>query len=124
MRHAQAHSAPKAVLEPEHVIAHQVPAPRFLPNLRGMNRRQKEFLRPDAVHFFAHDRRNLQYGSLRKVKVVIDPRRKLAYVSGTQQQPMARHFSLSRIITKSRYKQLAPEHGGCLAILTRSPVFL
>ncbi len=34
--HAQAKIAPKAVLQPEHVVAHHIPAARLLPNLRGI----------------------------------------------------------------------------------------
>ena len=45
VRHAQAQVAPEAVLQAEHVVAHDVPAARFLPDLGRVERRQQHLLR-------------------------------------------------------------------------------
>ena len=55
MRHAQAEIAIEAVLEAEHILPHHIPAARFLPDLRRMQRRQQHLLTADPVHLFAHN---------------------------------------------------------------------
>ena len=42
VRHAEAQVAPEAVLEPEHVVAHDVPAAGFLPHFGGIERGQQK----------------------------------------------------------------------------------
>jgi hypothetical protein len=60
------HKSLKAVLQPEHVIAHGVPPPRFLPQLCRIQRRQQHLLCADRVHLFAHDADDLQQRPLRQ----------------------------------------------------------
>ena len=55
VRHAQAQIAAEAVLQPEHVVAHDVPAAGFLPDFGRIQRGQQHLLRADGVHLLAHD---------------------------------------------------------------------
>ena len=66
VRHAQAEIAPEAVLQAEHVVAHDVPAARFLPDFGRIQRRQQHLLAADGVHLLAHDLLNLQQRALRQ----------------------------------------------------------
>jgi hypothetical protein len=63
---------PKAVLEPEHVVAHDVPAAGLLPHFRRVERRQVHFLAADGVHLLAHNPLNLEQRALRQKQVVIE----------------------------------------------------
>ena len=44
-----------AVGDPEHLVAHDIPAARLLPHRGGMHGGKEEFLTADGVHLFAHD---------------------------------------------------------------------
>ena len=110
MRHAQAQIALEAVLQPEHVVAHDVPAAGLLPQLGGVERGQKNLLRADRVHLLAHDALDLQQRALRQKQVTVDARRELADVSGAQQQLVAGDLGFGRVFAQGRNKQLAPEH--------------
>ena len=110
VRHAQAQIALEAVLQPEHVVAHDVPAAGLLPQFGRVQRRQENLLGADAVHLLAHDLLDLQQRALRQEQVTVDSRRKLADVSGAQQQFVAGDLGFRRVFAKGRDKQLAPEH--------------
>ena len=110
MRHAQAQVALEAVLQAEHVVAHDVPAARLLPDLRRMQRRQQHLLPADRVHLFAHDLLDLQERALRQKQVAIDARGQLADVARAQQQLMAGDLGFGGVLAQGRDKKLAPEH--------------
>ncbi len=110
VRHAQAQVAPEAVFQAEHVVAHDVPAARFLPDLGRVERRQHQLLCADGVHLLAHDALDLQQGSLRQEEVAVDARRKLPDVPSAQQQLVADHLRFSRGFPQRGNEQLAPEH--------------
>jgi hypothetical protein len=57
--HAETHIAIFAILEAKHLVANRVPAARFLPNLRRMQRRQIKLLAANAIHFFTQDGHHL-----------------------------------------------------------------
>ena len=85
VRHTQAEIAAKAVLQAEHVVAHDVPAARFLPDLRRVQRRQQHLLAADRVHLLAHNLLNFQQRALRQQQIIVDARGQLANVAGAQQ---------------------------------------
>ena len=55
VRHAEAHVRALSVFEPEHRLAHHVPASRLLPDLRRMKRGQEKLLTAYCVHLLAYD---------------------------------------------------------------------
>ncbi len=55
VRHAQAVVAALPVLEPEHVVAHHLPAARLLPDLGRVEGGEEELLAADGVHLLADD---------------------------------------------------------------------
>ena len=100
--HTEAQLPAEAVLQPEHVVAHHVPAARFLPELGRMQRRQQHLLRANGVHLFADNRGDLQKRALRQKQVAVNARRELPDVSGTQQQLMTHHFRFGGIFAQRR----------------------
>ena len=110
VRHAEAQVAVEAVLEPEHVLAHDVPAAGFLPDLGRMQRRQQHLLPADRVHLLAHDRRNLVERTLGKKQVAVNARRQLTNVPGAKQQLVAHGLGLDRILPQRGDEKFAPEH--------------
>ncbi len=85
MSHPQAEIAFEAVFQPEHVVAHQVPAAGLLPDFSRVQRRQKHLLPADGIHFFADDSLDFQQGSLGQKQIIVDARSQLAHVAGAQQ---------------------------------------
>ena len=100
MRHAQAEVAAEAVLQAEHVVAHDVPAAGFLPDLGRIQRRQEHLLAADGVHLLAHDLLDLQQRALRQKQVVVDSGRELADVAGAQQQLVAGDLGLGGVFAQ------------------------
>ena len=102
VRHAQAHVAAEAVLQAEHVVAHDVPAAGLLPDLRRIQCGQQHFLRADGVHLFAHDGGDLQQGTLGQEQITVNAGGQLADVARAQQQLVAGDFSLGGRLAERR----------------------
>ncbi len=107
MGHAEAQVGALAVLQAEHVVAHQGPAAGLPPQIGGMDGGQEEFL-ADAVHLFAHDGDDLVDGALAEEEVGIDAGAELADVSGANEELVAGHFGVSRSFAESGDEELRP----------------
>ena len=102
VRHAEAEVAAEAVLQPEHVVAHHVPAAGFLPDLGRIQRGQVHLLPADGVHLLAHDLLDLEERALGQEQVAVDAGGKLAHVAGAQQQLMAGDLGFGGILAQGR----------------------
>ena len=72
VRHRQAEIPPEPVFQPEHIVAHDVPAARFLPEFGWIESSQQHLLAADRVHLLAHDLLNLQKRALRQKQVIVN----------------------------------------------------
>jgi len=116
--HAQAHVAAPAVLEAEHVVAHDLPAAGGLPDLRRVDGREVELLAPDPVHLLADDLPDAKQGALGQRQVGVDARRQLADESAAQQQDVAHHVRLGGHLAQGGHEIVAQAHA---SLLDRSP---
>ena len=107
----EAQVAAEAIFQPEQIVAHDVPASGFLPELRRIQRRQQHFLAADGVHFLAHDPRDLEQRALRQKQVAVNARGQLPDVAGAQQQLMAHHLGFGRVLAQGGNEEFAPKHG-------------
>ena len=98
--HGQAQVAAEAVLQAEQVVAHDVPAAGFLPDLGRIQRGQIHLLPADGVHLLAHNLLDLEQRALRQEQVAVDPGRKLANVAGAQQQLMAGDLGFGGVLAQ------------------------
>ena len=64
VRHRQHHVAAHAVGEARHLVADLVPAPRLLPQVRGVHHRHRHLRAADRVHLLAHEVLELSSGPL------------------------------------------------------------
>ena len=108
--HGEAEVASEAILEAEKVVAHDVPAAGFLPDLGRIERGQVHLLPADRVHLLAYNLLDLEQRALRQEQVAVDAGRKLAHVAGAQQQLMAGDLGFDGVLTQRGYKQPAPVH--------------
>jgi hypothetical protein len=72
VRHAERQVRALAVTQPEHLVAHDLPAPGAAPHLGRMHRREQELLAPDPVHLVPDDVHDLgpDAGAERQQRVV------------------------------------------------------
>ena len=110
VRHAKAKVAAETVLQPEHVVAHDVPAAGFLPELGGVESGQQKFLRADRIHLGADDLLDFQQGPLGEKEITVDARGHLADVAGAQQELVAGDLRFGRVLAQRGDEELAPEH--------------
>jgi hypothetical protein len=96
-----------AVFEAKHVVAHDGPAARLLPDLAGLDGRQQELL-TDLVHLLADDRDDLVDGAVAEEEERIDPGAELADVTGAQQQPVAGDFGVGGSFTEGWDEECGP----------------
>src|SRR3989304_1458596 len=82
VRHAEAHVAPVAVLEPEHLAADRVPAARLAPDLGGVDHGHRDLLPADRVHLLAENRADLVEHALAERQGDGHPRGELAGEAG------------------------------------------
>ncbi len=107
MGHAEAQIGALAVLEAEHVVAHQRPPPALAPQVGGMNGRQQKFL-ADAIHLFAHDPCDAVDRTLPEEEVRVNARAQLPDVSGADKEFMTGHFGVCRGLTERGDEELGP----------------
>ena len=110
VRHAEAEVALEAVLEAEHVVAHDVPAAGFLPDFGGVQGGEEELLGADAVHLLAHDGHDLQQRALRQEEIAVNAGRQLADIAGAQQELMAGDLGFGGILPQGGNEQFRPVH--------------
>ena len=110
VRHAEAEVAAEAVLEAEHVVAHDVPAAGFLPEFGGIEGGQQKLLRADGIHFRADDLLDLQQRALGEKEVAVNAGGNLPDVSRAQQKLMAGDLRFGRVFAQRGDEELAPEH--------------
>jgi hypothetical protein len=108
--HAETELAIVAVLEAEHVVAHDVPASGLLPEFGRVEGGQEHFLGADGVHFLAHDANDLVEGTLREEQIAVDAGDELPDVAGADQEFVGDDFSVGGIFPESRNEKLAPLH--------------
>jgi len=102
VRHAQREVGALAVLEPEHRLAHQLPAPAAQPGLGRVHDRHQDLLGTDPVHLLADDADDLQPDPDRKRQQRVVTRHQLADIPGAQQQPVAGRARLRRVLAQRR----------------------
>jgi hypothetical protein len=102
VRHAEREVGALAVLEPEHLIAHELPAAAALPYLSRVHDRHQDLLGADPVHLLADDADDLQPDPDRQREQRVVPCHQLADVPGPQQQPVAGRARLRRVIPQRR----------------------
>ena len=103
--HAQAHVRALAVLQPEQVLAHQRPAPRSLPKLPRMQRRQIKLL-PNPVHLLPDNPHDLVKRARAQKEVGVNPGRQLPDVSRANKKFMGRDLGIRRRLAQCRNKHL------------------
>ena len=108
--HTQAEVALEAVLEAEHIVAHDVPAAGLPPDFGGVQGGQMDLLPADGVHLLPHDSLDLEQGALGEEEVAVDAGCQLADVAGAQQQLVAGDFSFGGNLPQGGDEQLGPEH--------------
>jgi len=109
--HAERHVGALAVDEPEHLLAHHLPAPRALPDLRGVQRGQLELLAADRVHLRAHDRGDLAHDALPERKQGVGARHELADVARAHEQLVAHGFGVGGVVAQRGDEGFGPAHG-------------
>ncbi len=108
--HAEAHVAPVAVLQPEHLVADHVPAPRLLPDLGGVQHRHLDLLPADAVHLLADDRVDLLDHAQAEREVHVDAGRELPDEPGPHHQLVADGFRVGGIVPERGDQRPGPAH--------------
>ncbi len=89
-----------AVLEPEQRVAVVGPAAARLEDLARDQRREVDLLRPDAVHLLAHDLRDVVLDDHAERQPRVDARRDAADVAGADEQLVARHLRVGRVVAQ------------------------
>jgi hypothetical protein len=98
--HAQGQIDPAAILQAEHLVAHDFPPAALLPDRSRMHRRQQELLSADGVHFVPNHLRDLVvYPQPERQKRVV-ARVQLTNESATYQQLMACGLSVAGGVSK------------------------
>ena len=102
VRHAERELGALAVLEPEHLVAHDLPAAAALPELGRVHDRHQDLLGADPVHLLADDADDLEPDPDRQREQRVVPRHQLADVPGPQQQPVAGRARLRGVLPQGR----------------------
>ena len=108
--HAKGQVGALTVLEPEHLLAHQIPAAARLPQLGRVHDRHQDLLGADRVHLVADDPDDLQPDPLSERQQRIVPRHQLPDVTRAQQQAVAGRAGVGRIVAQRRDVHLGPAH--------------
>ena len=111
--HAEAEVRAFAVLEAEHVFAHDGPAAGLAPQVGGMDGGQEKFL-ADLVHLVADDGNDAVDGALAKEEVGINAGAELADVAGADEEFVAGHFRVSGGLAEGGNEEFGPAVHGCL----------
>ena len=108
VRHAQTQVGALAVFQPEHVVAHDRPAPARLPQFARMNAPADK----NSCPILSISSRTMAMILLNercpKEKIGINSGGQLADVSGADQKFVAGDFSVRRSLAQSRNKELRP----------------
>jgi len=120
--HAQAKLGALAVLEAEHVVAHDGPAAALDPGVLGEDAGEQEFL-ADFVHFVADDGDDLVEGTLSEEEVVVEAGADLADIAGANEELVAGHFGVRRGLAKGGNEELRPtmHRNGLACFPVRNP---
>ena len=110
-RHAEAKIRIAPVLEPEHLLADELPTPALLPDLAGVERGQAELLRPDPLHLLAHHTDDLLGHAKAEREERVDARHQLPHEARAHQEPMAHGLGVGRVVAQCRDECLLPAHG-------------
>ncbi len=95
-----------AILEAQQFRAVLGPAPRFLPQFRGLHGRHAQFQGAGAVHFLAHDALHLAQGAQAQRQPDVQSRRQAADHAGPQHQPVADDFRVGGHLFEGRNRVL------------------
>ena len=98
------------VLEPEELLAIEVPAPGLLPELRRRGDRHEDLLRPRLVQLFADDAFDLPNDTQAQREVRVDAGGDLADHAGAQHQPVADDLRFPWILPEGGNQQLRLTH--------------
>ena len=98
--HAEDDIRALAVLEAEHLLAHDRQPPALLPELGGLHGREQELLAPDPVHLLPDDRHDLGPDPDPERQQAVVAGHELADESGPEQQPVARRVRVGRILAQ------------------------
>ena len=116
---AEQHFAFVAVTNAEHFLAVIIIAPAFAPQLRRLDGRHQDFLRPGAVLFFTHNLFNAAQHAQARRQPGIDARRGLANQPRTQHEAVRGDLRLGRGFLESRQKGASEAQGSNPLILSR-----
>ena len=94
-----------AVLQAEQPVAVLVPAPRGLVGLPRQQRREVHLLGADRVHLLAHDPLHLGQHLQAQRQPRVDARGRATDVPGTDEEPVARHLGLRRVVAQGAQEQ-------------------
>ena len=108
---AEAELAAVAVGKAQQLLAVDLPAPGFLPQVGGLNGGQKNFGGSGGVHFLADNRRNFGRDAPAQRQPGIDSSGELADKSRAEHQPVADDFRLGGRFTVSVNEKARRKHG-------------
>jgi hypothetical protein len=111
VRHAEAVVGPLPVLEPEHVVAHDLPPAALLPDLGRMDRGEEELLAADGVHLLADDPLDLRERASGERQVVVDPRPELPDEAGADEELVGGDLRVGRRLLERGDEGLAVADG-------------
>ncbi len=100
------------VLEPEQLLAIEVPASGFSPQLRRRGDGHEQFLRSRPIHLFANDAFDFTEHSQAQREIGVDSGRDLPDQAGAQHEAMADRFSLAWIFSQCGDKGFGNAHVG------------
>ena len=110
VRHAQAHVAAVAVLEPEHLGPDRVPAAGLLPDLGGEEHRHGDLLPADGVHLLADDGVDLVEHPLAEREVDVDAGGELADEAGPHHEAVAHRLRVGGVVAQGGDEAAVPAH--------------
>ena len=116
------HLALVAVADAQHLLAVDLVAAAFLPDLGRLDRGHQELERAGAVLFLAHDLLDLAQHPEPERQPRIDAGARLANHAGPQHQPVRDDFRFLRIVAQERQEIAAETHGQLLRALGRMRV--
>src|ERR1700722_15379492 len=110
VRHAEGQVSAAPVLEPEHLVAHQVPAAGQLPQLGRVHDRHHDLLGADPVHLLADDLDDLEPDPLAEGQQRVVPGHQRADEAGPEQQAVAGRARVCRVVAQRRDVHRGPAH--------------
>ena len=108
--HAEDEVRALAVLEPEQLVAHQLPAAALDPQLGRVHDRHQELLRADPVHLLADDPDHLEPDPLAERQQRVVPGHQLADIARAEQQAVAGRAGVGRIVAQRGDVHRGPAH--------------